>query len=338
MTQTIPQQETALQVQSEPPVITFNFEAAKAAVQANLEKYNGLLVSEDTTVEIKKDMADLNKQKAALADAAKVAVKGITDPLDKFKGQVKELTSLFEKTYNSLGEKVKFFEDKQRDAKRVDIEGLIMEANLNAFGEPAFLNIPMQDKWLNKGTSLKSVKEDILAIVHRHIEAEVQKKALKQAGKDRAAAIEVHVNGQNAALGLKVPVSHYMTAAYLNIETPLQDVIAGITTSMEAAKELHAQQEAAKQPAPAPVPTLTPEPAQEQVQQVQPEIQPVTEPQRTISWSAPAQAAPATPSTTGTVSMIVCLEYSPANANSVTALLAALEKQCVSFSKRIKNQ
>ena len=74
MTQTIPTQETALAVQSTPPVIVFDFEAAEAAVKASLEKYNGLVVSEDTTVEIKKDMADLNKQKAALADAPHFAI------------------------------------------------------------------------------------------------------------------------------------------------------------------------------------------------------------------------------------------------------------------------
>ena len=333
MTQTIPQQETALAVQSTPPVIVFDFEAAEAAVKASLEKYNGLVVSEDTTVEIKKDMADLNKQKAALADAAKEAVKAISDPLDVFKGQVKELTSLFEETYKSLGEKVKFFEDKQREEKKSKVLELIGECiaeKFGPYGEWPELEVPVQDKWLNKGTSLKAVKEDVLAIIQRHIDAEAQKRALEQARQDRAAAIEAHVNGQNTMLGLKVPVSHYMTAAYLNIETPLQDVIAGITKSMEAAKERHAQQEAAKQPAP--------EPAQEQVQQAQPEIQPITEPQRTISWSAPGQAAPAPATTTGNVSMIVVLEYLPTNEKSVAALLTALEKQCVSFSKRIKNQ
>lgn len=321
MAQVIPQPETALAVQSTPPVIVFDFEAAKAAVKASLEKYNGLVVSEDTTVEIKKDMADLNKQKAALADAAKEAVKAVSAPLDVFKGQVKELTGLFEETYKSLGEKVKFFEDKQREERRKYVQEAIKEAMEQ---EGVSFEIPIQDKWLNKSTPRTTIKAAVYDIIDAHKAAEAQKKALEQAGKDRAAAIEAHVNGQNAMLGLKVPVSHYMIAEYLNIETPLQDVLTGITEGMKAAKSRQEQQAAATaQP--------TPEPAQEQVQ-AQPELQPVTEPLRTASLSAPAQAA------TDTVSMIVCLEYSPANEKSVAALLDALEKQCVTFSKRVKNQ
>lgn len=329
MAQVITQPETALVVQSQPPVITFDFEAAKAAVAASLEKYNGLVVSEDTTVEIKKDMADLNKQKAALADAAKEAVKAISDPLEKFKGQVRELTSLFDETYKNLGEKVKFFEDKQREERRKYVQEAIKEAMEQ---EGVSFEIPIQDKWLNKSTSRVTIKAAVCDIIDTHKAAEAQKKALEQAQEDRAAAIEAHVNGQNAMLGIKAPVSYYMTNKNLSIETPLHEVLTGITEHMVGEKARHEQQEAAKQPAP------TPEPAQEQVQQAQPEIQPVTEPQRTISWSAPVQAAPATATTTGSVSMIVVLEYLPTNEKSVTALLEALGKQCVTLTKRIKNQ
>lgn len=336
MAQTIPQQETALQVKSKPPVIVFDFEAAKAAVKASLEKYNGLVVSEDTTVEIKKDMADLNKQKAALADAAKEAVKAISDPLDAFNGQVKELTSLFEETYKSLGEKVKFFEDKQREERRKLVEEVIKKAMEQ---EEVSFEIPIQDKWLNKGASVITIKDAVYDIIDKYKAAEAQKKALEQAKQDRVAAIEAHVKALNEKHGLSLSISRFIGNSSFGLDVPLTAAIAKIEEDFSIELKLREAEESAKkalssmQPAPAPVPTPTPEPAQEQ-----PETQPITEPLRTISWSSPAQAAPAPATTTGNVSMIVVLEYLPTNGKSVTALLDVLEKQCVTFSKRIKNQ
>ena len=65
---------TDLSTALKPQEITFNYEELKTALAEKLEKYKGLLVTEDGIAEAKKDRAMLRKVRDAL-NAEKVSVK-----------------------------------------------------------------------------------------------------------------------------------------------------------------------------------------------------------------------------------------------------------------------
>ncbi len=286
-----------LKLQTTLPALSFDAEALKVWALSLTEKYMGLVVTEEAVADAKKDMAELNKAKKSIDDARKEAVRRVSEPIRAFEAQIREVCAIFDTAYQGLSRQVKAFEDAQREAKRKDVAGLIIEANMNAFGEPALLDIPMQDKWLNKTTSLKSIREDIAAIIERHMEEEQRRKALEQAQQERAAAIEAAVEAASARHGVKLAVSLFMIPKNLCLETRLTDI--------QSAIDKCAADEAARQTV------------------AQPAILPA-EPQPTPEPDAPDKV------------MSVLLTYAPANEQSVRAALEQLRKLCSSFSVRTR--
>ena len=300
-----------LKIEPKLPVLAFNFEQLRAWATGLTERYTNMVVTEDALVEVKKDMADLNKNKAKLEEARKEVVRRVSEPIKSFEAQVKEVVGIFDAAYAGLSGQVKAFEDAQREQKRNKVLELIGECFAEKFGTydvewPEF-NIPVQEKWLNKTTSLKAVREDVTAIIQRYIEEEQRKAALEQARQDRAAAIENHVKALNQLHGLNLSLSRYLGTGNLDMSIPLSRVLENIEGHFRAeAERRKAEAEAKATPAEAPAPPRPAEPS------------PTAE--------APAQ----------TRAMSIVLEYDTANEARVKACLETLKPLCVTFGARYR--
>ena len=305
-----------LKIEPQLPVLACNFEQLKAWATGLTERYANMVVTEDALVEVKKDMAELNRHKAKLEDARKETVRQVSEPIRAFETQIKEVVGIFDAAYAGLSGQVKAFEEAQRNEKRKDVEGLIIEANMNAFGSPAFLPIPIQEKWLNKTTSRKAIREDLDAIINRHMEEEERKKALEQARQDRAAAIENHVKALNDKHELNIPVSRFIVNMGSFSERPLADVLADIDQSYaDALDQREKQRQAMKSAAPAsgwPTP-----PKQAPAEQTSPKAE---QPAASVHTRA----------------MSIVLEYDTAKEPQVQACLATLKTLCVNFGARYR--
>lgn len=294
-----------LHIEPQLPVLAFNFEQLRAWATGLTERYINMVVTEDALVEVKKDMADLNKNKAKLEEARKEVVRRVSEPIKSFEAQIKEVVGIFDAVYTSLSGQVKAFEDAQRNEKRKHVEGLIIEANMNAFGSPAYLEIPIQEKWLNKTASFKSIREDLAAIVERHMAEEERRKALEQARQDRAAAIESHVKALNEKHSLNLPVSRFMTAYLMDMTVSLEHAHRRIDDAFANEVELRQAEESARK-------TLA-----------------------SVSEQKPAPVEqPA--SSAQTRAMSIVLEYDTANEARVKACLETLKPLCVSFGARYR--
>lgn len=289
--------DPALKLQTSLPAVSFDLEGLAAWATAMTEKYAGLVVSEDQVKDVKKDMAELNAAKIRVDNARKETVKILTAPIKDFEAQIKKVCCIFDDAYRALGEQVKVFEEKERDAKREVVKGLIdEELEAHADRVRAFL-IPVQDKWLNKSTSLKSVREAIRDIIVQRIETEALQRQAEQARQERAAAIEQGVKAANAEYGVSLAVARFMT----DLETPLSDVCRSI---MDAAR-LEAEKG---------------------------HVQAVLQPQRQ-AMPAPMSGPPADAATPDKALSII-LTYAPANERAVSFALEQLKKLCTSFGVR----
>lgn len=298
------------------PALSFDYAALKSWALAMTEKYTGLVVTEDAVIEAKKDMAELNKAKKTVDDARKEAVRRVSEPIRTFENQIKEVCGIFDTAYAALGDQVKRFEDVQREQKRKDIASLITEGNQNAFGEPDFLAIPIQDKWLNKTTSIKSIREDIVAIIERHMEEEARKSALEQARQDRAAAIENHVVSMNKLRGLNLPLSRFLGGNALSLDMPLAKVLLDIEERFKIEVDLRKAEESAKASLAATSAEQKPTPIE----------QTGTKPDQQAMPQATAQ----------TRAMSIVLEYDLINEAQVKVCLENLKTLCTSFGARYR--
>jgi len=309
-------QPQQLTVASTLPVLAFDFEGLKAWATGLTERYHGLVVTEDAIADVKRDMAALNKTKKAVDDARKEAVRQVSEPIRAFEAQIKDVVGIFDATYAALGAQVKAFEDAQRDEKRGDVGAIITQECASALGEDSsqWPAIPVQDRWLNKTTSFKSIREDIQAIIQRHLEDEQRRQALEQARQDRAAAVESHVKGMNERHGLDLPIARFLSGA-MDMQQPLDQVLRRIDGEFARAVERREAEKPIASATPVAAPSLPTMPAA----------------------AAPAPHPVPQPAGTGTTrAMSIVLEYDVANEAQVQACLDTLKRLCVNFGARIR--
>lgn len=216
-----------LKLQTTLPALSFDFDGLKAWALGITEQYQGLVVQEDDITGIKSEMAGLNKIKKQLDDARKETVRKVSEPIKTFEGQVKEIVSLFDDTYRFLGDQVKAFEDRAREAKRHEVQFAI-DAAKDKYGVKD-LPIPIQDSWLNKTAKMKSVAAEVESIILGHIQAVKEAAALEQARRDRAGYIEEKCASLAKVYGFELKPSAFL--AHHNLDMAMSDVGAAIESA-----------------------------------------------------------------------------------------------------------
>lgn len=150
-----------------PAEIGFNFEELEAELQRRLENYNHLVVTEDAIKEAKEDLANLRKLREALETRRKDVKKQCEVPYKAFEAKEKRLIALIDAPISAINGQVKKFEEQEREQKRGEIVSVYDELVPEEIREIIPLNRILDPKWLNKGTTMKSIRADIEIISKR---------------------------------------------------------------------------------------------------------------------------------------------------------------------------
>lgn len=146
-----------IEVKQQTGLITWNHEALKKELSERLQRYQGLVVTEDAIKEAKDTRASLNKVTKAIDDERKRIKKLYCGPLEIFENQAKELTGLVTNIIGEIDAQVKYFEDLEKTGKRNQI--------CEYFTELRFHLVPLDklfdEKWLNKTVTEKQWKEQL---------------------------------------------------------------------------------------------------------------------------------------------------------------------------------
>ena len=150
-----------------PAEIGFNFEELETELQRRLEHYNHLVVTEDAIKDAKDDRAALRKLREAIETRRKEVKKQCEAPYKAFETKVKRLTALIDAPIAAIDGQVKSFEEQEREQKRGEIAAAYDELVPEEIREIIPLNRILDTKWLNKGTTMKSIRGDIETIAKR---------------------------------------------------------------------------------------------------------------------------------------------------------------------------
>ena len=93
-------------------ITTWDFQALKAELQAYLSEYAGLVYTDETIKDAKKDRTTLNKAKKVVEDARKAYKARCLEPYEAMEPQIKELTGLIEDRRQQIDEIVTRVEQK----------------------------------------------------------------------------------------------------------------------------------------------------------------------------------------------------------------------------------
>ncbi len=134
-----------------------NFSEIKTALSGLLSQYKDFKLT-DNYGEAKDLRARLNNAGKAL-NAKKISVKkSYMEPYEYGENQIKELIGMIDEVSVAIDAQIKDYEENLKTKKKEDIDELFKSFS-NIRGIP--LSRLFNEKWLNAGTSLKSIEKDI---------------------------------------------------------------------------------------------------------------------------------------------------------------------------------
>lgn len=139
-----------------------NLEELKAQLAPMLERYKGLIVSEDGIKEAKNDRASLNKLKDAVDNRRKdikKQVSAIVEPLEK---QCKEITAMIDEPIQAIDVQIKAYEEKEKLDKLT-----ALKTAFYSMDKPEWLdfNSVCPAKWQNKTEKTDKLTEQIQSAI-----------------------------------------------------------------------------------------------------------------------------------------------------------------------------
>lgn len=144
------------------PVIDSNFEEVKNSLIETIDKYKGIIVTEDGLKDCKATQKDLAKIRNDIDNYRKSIKKEMTAPITEFENKCKELISLVKEIESPIQEGISIYDEKRRQEKIKYILNTITvaidEVGLN---EKYAQRLTVHDIKFTLNTSLKSIREDI---------------------------------------------------------------------------------------------------------------------------------------------------------------------------------
>lgn len=169
-----------------PRELSFNFEELKAELTAQLERYQGLIITEDAIKEGKEDRARLNKLKQTIDTCRKDIKKKWNEPYTIFENKIKEVLALIDAPIQAIDSQLVAYEDKRKQEKQTEIEDIYHRIVPEDIKELLLLDRIADPSWLNKGVSLSAIEDTITITVNR-VQSDLE--ALKAVDPEHAAAV-----------------------------------------------------------------------------------------------------------------------------------------------------
>lgn len=161
-----------------PQVIESNYEAVKAELTTVLQKYDGLVVTDENFKEMKSVRAEINKGIAVIKAAGTDTKNKLLAPFGAFDAKVKELAALAEEKRTALDVQIKEIEARRKADREKELQDYFVEqANASGFkddlvaGEHFASFFTAHSSWLNETYAVKKSHAEIDAEVARCAEA-----------------------------------------------------------------------------------------------------------------------------------------------------------------------
>ena len=202
-----------IEINKQLPVITMNFEEVKASLVENMEKYKGIIVTEESLKDCKATQKDLAGLRNKLDTYRKDVKKEMEKPIKAFESDCKELIGLIAEVEAPIKSGILEFDNKRKEEKRKFADIKIFEICQKLNLEKKYADqLTVLDKYLNLSASAKSVVEDI----------EQRAEALKQQqNMDKVKAEMIKANIESALetvnLTLKTPLEYKDFEKYLSL-------------------------------------------------------------------------------------------------------------------------
>ena len=196
-----------LKVQAKQANIETNFTEVRENLKFSLEKYKGLLVSEETLKDCKATQKELAGLRNKVDSYRKETKSKLQEPIKKFEEECKELLSLIVEVEKPIKEGIaKFDEERRQEKVLLALDYLNKQLEENNINEKFRKNISIHDIKINLTNSIKSIKEEIdfkISNIKTLQEAEEKEKEILKA------AVMKQIEQENSELNTKLTYSEF---------------------------------------------------------------------------------------------------------------------------------
>lgn len=222
-----------MEVTKELPVIKSNFEDVKASLTETIDKYKGIVVTEEGLQDCKATQKELAGLRNKIDDFRKTVKKDMEGPIKVFEGQCKELIGLIAEAEQPIKDGIIIFDNKRREEKRTKALELIKESiETHQLTEKYASKLNVLDKYLNFSGSVKSVREDI---EQRAINLAKEQEEEIKAKEMQKATILATIESVNININSKVKIEDFQR--YIDMNYPLDRIVREINVRAEAIRK-----------------------------------------------------------------------------------------------------
>ena len=140
--------------------ISFNLESLKKELSEIADRYEGIVVSEESIPLAKKDLAELRKTAKEIEDRRKAIKKEWSKPYDAFEKEVKVALEIINKPISDIDKQIKEYESQAKAEKEQHCRELF-DANVGEYAEYIEFGDVFKDAWINKSATDTEILSDI---------------------------------------------------------------------------------------------------------------------------------------------------------------------------------
>lgn len=145
-----------------PAQIETNIEEVSKSLDLVLEKYKGLVFTEETIKECKSTLAELRKGKTGIDSFRKEIKKELTKNVTKFESEIKELLKKVDAVIDPIEKQYNKFEENRKNEQRQRVQIFVNEFIREFELEEKFAEeLTIENSYLNKTATDKKIKEDL---------------------------------------------------------------------------------------------------------------------------------------------------------------------------------
>lgn len=146
--------------------IDWNYDELKKEIAAAIESYANSVYTDDMIKKAKEDRAKLNKVSDALKKERTRIRKKLLEPDEQFGKEIQELTGMIQKAASNIDDQIKGYEERLREEKTAKVREFY-EDNIHDIGKYLPFERVMQPRYALASTTMKSIKEEILALIQK---------------------------------------------------------------------------------------------------------------------------------------------------------------------------
>lgn len=144
------------------PEVFFNEQEILNYLDGELERFEGLVFTEDTAKDCKATVTELNKLVKSVEDFRKQYKKQLSEPIAMFESKCKLIVEKIEGVQEPLKLQAENFEIKRRENRRIEVESFIQEVlDIIKLEEKWSCRLVIRDEWLNSSLTNPKVKKAI---------------------------------------------------------------------------------------------------------------------------------------------------------------------------------